>query len=357
MTDYGSLSPRGALVFVWVLLSILFILFIVRILVLRRLRSRNSQTGYIGDLVLVLGMAMLTVEVCTMTWTAVKRMHYDAHPNPLVLPALGMPLADSIVQQKLSITAVFSYYTSVWCVKSSFLLYYYEFDEHLHKGLRIFLYILTAIIALTFVTNIILTGTWCTPIWRAWTFDQRYCSPVESVQLITFGAFSNIGTDLLLMIFPLFIILRLNLQPKQKWAVAIMFAIGTATVTAALVRFLLIYHFLGNQSTAGTAKFWQETQITSGVEQWIGMVAACLPALRALLTKRWRKNQTNRGYSYEGNNAGSSGGNSGRKFGNKQRGPDTELLELTRVESEEAKSMRRMSEVPATLRNSKGGFI
>lgn len=237
-----------------------------------------------------------------------------------------MPLADAIKQQKITMVAVFAYYTTIWSVKFTFLLCYFEMHQHLKKFLSIFLNVLTILIGVTYCINMIMNGAWCIPISRAWTFTEVYCSPTTSMALIAFGAWSNVATDMLLMLFPLLLLKTLQINRRQIWAVGILMIIGVLTITSAIVRFVVMTRLKKTENPADILRWWQETQILSGVEQWIGLIAACLPALRALLNKSWKPKDV----SY---NADSLTARK-KKKGSGKYSTDSELLEVTKFGSQ-----------------------
>lgn len=324
MPDGTAISTEGAVAFVWTVLGFAITVYIIRFFVLRRLRASETTQSTLSNLTLGLGLISVVFEGSFMTWTAITRKYYDDHPSPYIIPALGMPLKQAVIQQKITMAAVFAYYTTIWSVKATFLLYYYEFCQHLSLPIKTFLYVVTGVVAITYVANMILNGAWCIPISRVWDFTSPdFCSPANSRFLIAFGAWTNITTDLLLILFPIFILKTVQFRRRQRWAIGLLLFIGALTVMTAIIRFGLMMRLIGETSPDGVFLFWQQTQLTSGAEQVIGLFGACLPALRALLRKSWNVKD----FSLGSSGKGSSG--IFKKSKNSKRTGDTDLFQTT----------------------------
>lgn len=95
------MTPDGILAFVWTLLSVLYVVFITRWLVLKKMRKERPWGAIASDIILGIGLLSLTFEAFTMTWTAQRRRFYATHPEQIMIPLLGMSLNDSIQQQKV----------------------------------------------------------------------------------------------------------------------------------------------------------------------------------------------------------------------------------------------------------------
>lgn len=136
------------------------------------------------------------------------------------------------------------------------------------------------------------------------------------------------------MLFPIFVLSSLQINRRQRWAIGVLMLIGILTITAATVRFALIYRFLKETSATpdDAGVFWEQVQVTSGVEQWVGIIAACLPALRALLNRSWVPKTKSGSTPYEYRYGGSSGKRSAKKGG------DTDLFETTHGSQTELQS-------------------
>jgi hypothetical protein len=110
MVSTSAISPAGFRAVIWTLLSIDYIVFVIRGIFLfrRRKETRNSLTKW-SDISLLAAIILLTVACIGCDWTAAKWEYYDKHPSPYVIPNFGVPLNTAIVQQKVSAISITSW--------------------------------------------------------------------------------------------------------------------------------------------------------------------------------------------------------------------------------------------------------
>ncbi|KAL9002717.1 MAG: hypothetical protein Q9188_004370 [Gyalolechia gomerana] len=143
-----------------------------------------------------------------------------------------------------------------------------------------------------------LTGGWfltatlgqifsCKPISDSWTFFTHrsgHC-PIGITNFQLSLAAINMTLDLVIVCMPLFVISRLHMDIKQKWAVGGIFMLGAFCVVASIVR---LYYFVrlsyGSIKDADTpyTRIVTYTILWSFIECCTSIIAACLPTLAPL---------------------------------------------------------------------------
>lgn len=91
------------------------------------------------------------------------------------------------------------------------------------------------------------------------------------------------GTRGAVMVFPVVFLRTLKLCRSQMWAFGILLIIGGMTVMVAIARFIVILRLKQATDPAEFYVFWEDQVLVAGLEQAIGFICACLPALRVFL--------------------------------------------------------------------------
>ncbi|CAI6341249.1 unnamed protein product [Periconia digitata] len=112
----------------------------------------------------------------------------------------------------------------------------------------------------------------------------RMC--VDEPKFILAMAIINLIGDILILCIPIRKVLRLQLPPTQKAAVIVTFLLGSFVCFASLYRIITIVRFADSIDMSWTKS---DVFIWSLVEPSIGIISACLPTLRPLLTKGLEK--------------------------------------------------------------------
>ncbi|KAM5343972.1 hypothetical protein ACJ41O_012509 [Fusarium nematophilum] len=98
------------------------------------------------------------------------------------------------------------------------------------------------------------------------------------------NAILTIVLDLWILAVPMWQLRALNLHWKKKIGVAVMFCVGTLVTIVSILRLQALVGF--GKSTNPTWDLWELT-IWSTTEICVGIMCACLPAIRLLLVKLW----------------------------------------------------------------------
>lgn len=152
------------------------------------------------------------------------------------------------------------------------------------KEFRVRVFAIIGLSALCAVVFIAVTIFQCTPIPGAWLrWDGTYaatCRDVQTQALI--AAIASIILDVATIFLPMTELWALNMSLRKKLGVMTMFATGVFVV---VVQVLRIFYLLEFAASTNVTKDFTATSIWSNVECYVGIMCACFPQCRTLLTK------------------------------------------------------------------------
>ncbi|KAK9636714.1 hypothetical protein HCH54_010000 [Aspergillus fumigatus] len=124
----------------------------------------------------------------------------------------------------------------------------------------------------------------CRPIkgaWLHWDGEGHYSCNNINAQGWSAAAI-NMVLDLIVMALPLRELYRLNLSLRKKLFVMSMFSLGIFVTLVSIVRLNSLIHFAATNNLT-----WDYVEIGywSTIEVHVGIICACLPAIRALLRR------------------------------------------------------------------------
>ncbi|KHN93894.1 Extracellular membrane protein, CFEM domain protein [Metarhizium album ARSEF 1941] len=159
-------------------------------------------------------------------------------------------------------------------IKLSLLLFYLSIFPG--KITRLLLWITFAVNALSGVSFILVSVFQCAPIQFYWMqYAQQGTGKCLNINLLGWlNGVSSVAIDLWMIGIPLFQVKKLELHWKKKLGVAVMFLTGA----------LSLVHFYNSENR--TWDLWQ-TAWWSTIEINIGLICACLPAVRLMLVRMW----------------------------------------------------------------------
>ncbi|KAJ2988332.1 hypothetical protein NUW58_g4032 [Xylaria curta] len=175
--------------------------------------------------------------------------------------------------------ADYLYATALATAKLSILAMYYRvFPTRFMKFSTV---LLGSIVVVWWLTCIFLSAFGCNPIQKAWDpFVPGSCLDHHMVFLIK--AVPNFSLDFLIFPLPILEIMKLRMRPPQKIALGGAFLIGALAAVSSIVRLVLIAG-LANQNADITYTL-PKIIVWTVVEPSVGIISACLPRLRPLLT-------------------------------------------------------------------------
>ncbi|KAK1594576.1 CFEM domain-containing protein [Colletotrichum navitas] len=179
------------------------------------------------------------------------------------------------------------YFAQVTLLKMSLLFFYMRIFSH-NAPMRQLIWGTVAFNAVFGTTFIFLAVFQCSPISFYWTkWDQEHSGVCLNVNGI---GWANAGISIILdcwmLGLPLSQISTLNLHWKKKISVALMFFVGTFVTVVSILRLQSLVQFEKSQNPT-----WDQfgVAVWSTVEINVGIICACLPAVRVILVRLFPK--------------------------------------------------------------------
>ncbi|KAF5584440.1 hypothetical protein FPCIR_8669 [Fusarium pseudocircinatum] len=240
------------------------------ILMVLRLYTRGLMTRAIGseDWVLLAAAASSTA-LCGVIIYQVNK--------GLGLHSERVPKADWVYLGLAGWLAILFNTISLHLTKVSILLLYARVFTK--RSYRIPIYIVGGVVGASFVYNLTITLLACRPIHGFWDPSSQTCLSSDYWIVSTV---LHLGTDLIATILPLPILLTLNMNPKEKIILVILFALG---FVVSVVSFLRLHYSLTNASSDDS--IWASITPTywACIEVNMAIICACLMTLRPLVEK------------------------------------------------------------------------
>ncbi|KAL8659705.1 MAG: hypothetical protein Q9202_006985 [Teloschistes flavicans] len=193
-------------------------------------------------------------------------------------PPLTDPFYHKYLQLRLTVTLLV--FLVLWSVKMTFLIFY----RLLFDVSRTFIRLWWAAVALTFATFWVCIGSTFTLCGSASDlYDFKKCSSPKAMHDIRttykYWCAMNVGTDLVVMILPLFMIYRLQLRTSQKAVLGGVFSLG---FVVAIFDILRTVESLQSGTFSGVA-LWSSLEVT------IAVIVGSLPLYRTLISSKGRR--------------------------------------------------------------------
>ncbi|KAK9770599.1 hypothetical protein AB5N19_11420 [Seiridium cardinale] len=200
------------------------------------------------------------------------------------------------------------------------------------RALRIRVYTVIGLTVASACAFIPITIFQCTPIPGAWLkWDGTYEAECRDVMVqALWGAIVSIALDVATIMLPMTELWGLKLSLRRKIGVMLMFAVGLFVVVVQVLRIVFLLKF---SSTSNFTRDYTATSVWSNVEVYVGIMCACFPHIRTLLTHfAPRVFATTKGEksSVSGGYAGGYGASKGRsQFSQRPvHGDETDFVEL-----------------------------
>ncbi|KAE8393126.1 hypothetical protein BDV23DRAFT_170512 [Aspergillus alliaceus] len=211
------------------------------------------------------------------------------------------PMDDITIVLKYFFAFVVMYKTEISLAKISVCLFLLRiFQSPMFRYTTFIIIGLNAAIAVTWVLTDCLR---CIPVHLAWdqweTGEKGRC--VDFIMVTFVNAFVNIGVDAVMVLMPVYEVIKLNLSARKKVGVSVMFAMGLVLTAVAIIRVIVFY--FNRWNTNPTVQL-QPIVHWSVLETQITIMCACLPTFRAMMVHLFPKmlgNSSNQSY-YENRN-------------------------------------------------------
>ncbi|RPA83338.1 hypothetical protein BJ508DRAFT_71098 [Ascobolus immersus RN42] len=249
-----------------------------------RLISRRWVLGKLNleDWLIVVGAVFATGMVVAMSQATRYGVGYHYYDTPLewYLP-----------QQRSMFSVGMLYNPTLMFIKSSILAFYIRLSPHRHfRWACFFVLFITIAGAIGFSLTAFFA---CNPI--DWQWNPHKYGPenpkskdVKCLDMlylsVILGSF-NSATDVLILLLPLPMIWKVNLPKRQKFAVSLVFSLGTFVCITSISRTVLIQQtrFIEDSRDYSYDSFM--SHLWSITEPTVGIICACLPAIRPILSR------------------------------------------------------------------------
>ncbi|KAI0889296.1 uncharacterized protein GGS22DRAFT_69641 [Annulohypoxylon maeteangense] len=206
---------------------------------------------------------------------------------PISKAGLGLDMwfvpHDSITQiLKLYFFDELLYITALALTKISILFFYLKvFPKRSFRICAWALITCNLVYALTYDFLLIFQ---CNPISGAWTFwDGETESKCISINILGWSAAAiNIALDLAVIVLPLPALFGLSLSLRKRLQIIAMFAVGFFITVVSIIRLYTLIHF---GDTQNLTQDYVETGYWSTIEVPVGIICACMPAVRSLFSR------------------------------------------------------------------------
>ncbi|KAI1634864.1 hypothetical protein F4809DRAFT_616535 [Biscogniauxia mediterranea] len=174
------------------------------------------------------------------------------------------------------------YFSEVYVLKLALLFFYLRiFPKPLIRRLLWGTVVFNVVFGLSFIIAAVFQ---CWPIsynWTSWRGEGGgTCVNISAIAWA--NAAVSISLDLWMLALPLSQLRELKLHWKKKVGVVLMFCVGTFVTVVSIIRLASLVEFRG--STNLTWDYWG-VSLWSTVEITIGIICACMPAMRLILIR------------------------------------------------------------------------
>lgn len=174
------------------------------------------------------------------------------------------------------------YLAVVFMTKISICFFYLRIFPK--KAFRVRVFAIIGMSAVCAVGFIAVTIFQCTPIPGAWLrWDGTYDAVCRDVQTqALWAAIASILLDVATILVPMSELWALNMSLRKKLGVMTMFATGVFVVVVQVLRIVYLLKF---SASTNFTRDYTATSIWSNVEVYVGIMCACFPQCRTLVTR------------------------------------------------------------------------
>ena len=168
---------------------------------------------------------------------------------------------------------------SVALLKTSIAVMLLRFQQA--RAWAIFLYVVVGVQIATAVFVTIMQSTRCVPIQALWdpTLPQDRCWSQNSFKIgLTIAAVLVIVTDFIFALIPLVFLRNIRRSLRDRLIIGFLMSLGLFASAASIVKAVSVQGFDQSADSSGTGLV---IAIWASVESQVGIIAACIPCLRA----------------------------------------------------------------------------
>ncbi|KAF4468575.1 CFEM domain-containing [Fusarium albosuccineum] len=264
-------------------------------------RDRTTLVWVVGIVFLVIGLVGFALRVMARLFVGTQTWGPD---DWVMLLAVAMMIPLNAISYPISQKALGK---DIWNVHPDDItdfLYFFYWDELLYLGAlpvtkisillfylkvfparntRIFCWVLIGLNVAYLIAFELVSIFQCTPIegaWKAW--DKEFHAKCNNINMQGWmAAVLNIVLDLATLILPLRELYRLSLSRKKKVQIMLMFSVGFFVTIVSIVRLQSLASYA---TTSNVTQDYVEVGYWSTIEVPVGILCACMPAIRSLFS-------------------------------------------------------------------------
>ncbi|KAJ5152784.1 uncharacterized protein N7482_009262 [Penicillium canariense] len=184
---------------------------------------------------------------------------------------------------KLDFVTELSYVLALGCIKISFCLFYLKIFPG--KVFRILCWCVLVVLAGETLADFFVVVFQCSPVYKAWdaagVVDGK-CLQLLSFFYIAFGI--RLGTDFALLALPIPQLLKLKIAKGKRVGLIVMFGLGGLVMVTSIIRVTYLSNFSIDHTWSLVDPLnWSSTELG------VGVINACVPSFKALVTFRYPK--------------------------------------------------------------------
>ncbi|KAJ4129247.1 hypothetical protein NW768_007782 [Fusarium equiseti] len=186
---------------------------------------------------------------------------------------------------------------SFYLCKAALLSVYKQVIPIFMTKRRTFLWATVCYVVASFIVTVILLFTICTPVSRWWSLDPDSRCEINHVRAFYTTTWTlNFTSDVLIFVLPWLIVPDLMIKGWLRIGIYFTFLLGLINMAITIVRYTKVYAV--KDVSLVTTHFW------SSLDLYIGLVIACLPALRPY----FKYAAESRAFNYMKSRTGTRGG-------------------------------------------------
>ncbi|OCL06358.1 hypothetical protein AOQ84DRAFT_378689 [Glonium stellatum] len=256
------------------------------VIVAARFATRKAQRARFGPddwltlpaLALVLGMAA--------TILAATAERGTGYPTPK--PAPGTELTASSHPQTAFMAITLLQLSALAFIKLSCMLFYYRiFRKGTHRAFEIVIHVINALIVIWgfgfFFSFLFACKTHFDYFWT--NLENQLKCPLDLSKIDLSLSISDVIMDVIILVFPIPLVLRLQMSTTNKVAVLAIFALGALAIAASATRLAIIVQELNVEFAAAADQDFVSTDALyfMYIEACFALCAVCLPSLSGAL--------------------------------------------------------------------------
>ena len=248
------------------------------VIVLMRLLSR-WKTSFEADDYLVVGAAVGEGRLLSSSTTVLTKQMFGLVDMAVIIKAISSMLGPRQEYQPLSVVAEITSTWSVALLKTSIAVMLRRFLRT--RGWAVFLYSVIGVQIATAVFVTIMQSTRCIPIQTLWdpTITEKRCWGDEAFKIsMTLAAVLVIITDVIYATIPLTFLHHVRRSVRDRIVIGFLMSLGLFASAASIVKTVIVQQFDGTTDYAGHGL---SIALWASIEAQVGIIAACIPCLRA----------------------------------------------------------------------------